>query len=51
MKLRNVGRYEAITLGTGAKPLAAGRERGGVPPRTEERWVFKVDLGPAYLRT
>lgn len=51
LKLRNVGRYKAITLGIGAKPLAAGRGRGDVPPRAEERWVFKVDLGLAYLKT
>lgn len=51
LKLRNVGRYKAITLGIGAKPLAAGRGRGGVPPRAEERWVFKMDLGLAYLKT
>ena len=52
LKLRNVGRNEAITLGTGAKPLAAEAVREVVfRPRTEERWVFKVNLGPAYLRT
>jgi hypothetical protein len=51
LKLRNVGRYKAITLGTGAKPFAAGRGRGGIPTRAEERWVFKVDLGLAYPKT
>ena len=38
-------------MGTGDKPLAAGHARGGVPPRAKERWVFKVDLGLAYLKT
>ena len=52
LKLRNVGRNEAITLGTGAKPLATEAVGEMVfRPRTEERWVFKVNLGPAYLRT